>query len=1330
MPLALVAVVLLLGCSFFGVICSEIGKSSDNADSMGSEIKSLDDAVEDAEFMIESALGRLLTDVSSNSEGNLADRASKFRPAAERYFDETFPHFDAGVTTEVVEEDVHLSLETLRPADGDQVFTGGGAMASYLKAVGSVTLRFTTQSTTAERTLEIDADASSGLPLAIDAATSFELAAGGSISMLTQMMEYQLSSLAQTRVMQGYGLDSEGGGTGTKDVLTNADVVRAFENAVSVLQTMFFRTDGYGGELVNVCKVDLTSLLISENGQLRIDVGELYRMAILSQADDLAWKWLDYLGMDTFLDIIDSVSDVVNDVVRSVWNGVVSFFTGRDTGDVTKVGEYIDGAMAGIGRRASEYDTFLNGGTAVIEVPGFNVTTYVDMEEIVTEFGSFTVSVPYPNVEVTSWSGWNGFYKDYDSGRNQFRESIKGLIVSVADEMAKGGVYTYTLDPYDGRGYEAVLRACVDDALNRAQTDGVDATERRVNSSRISDPMMMEIYKRIGDNRDAIFGVDIYRQNVLNAVNNSIARKAAEAGVVDTGSVVSAMSGTVNSAVESAVSAYRALVDERVDEMAFMEDAMVNNQKIITDLLARAASPLFDLLGVGEPAREALDMMVDEMVLYGCLNPSGGNTELPGTGTFELADEDGKTYTETLTLRHDVDVDADVTDPRYTSGNVHNNSPVEKHASGYVSVYEVHVRATIDYTVTGSNPVYAALGLYDSMYAGTVEVDAEMSIPVSSPWELAGVDYVNTDSLYQDIIDAVLQLLDPILGPLKQAFSMLQDLVRTITTSLVEYASYLGEVVERLLSVISVPFEVIRDAIDGVMNAVGLVSVNILARSQTLTFDFFGMTLTVGLNLASLEKSSKQLVKVTLSKSFSGADVSASMDIRQSSSKGTYALIGCTATGDDWNIDVKADPQQKTGDKYVTLMGEVRGIGFYGTMPDLTQYRTFEVAASGIPAVANVLQNLPGLIPGTKTQIDLGVRLKYDLPIKTGLLINEFEQNPEGDDNGNEWVELYNNSRFPVDLEGYTLVPGSGESKAITLDSEFLAPGQKTVVYFEKQSLNNSTGKAGSGERLTLYDPQGNKVDQTSWKTDTANSDYTWQRTFDGCTEWSFLPGTPGTSNGGDIPGGELVKLTVYDIIKESAIDVFDEMGKNISEIGELEQYIELLISRVIDRMIEAIAGTVVEAVVFLEVKAADITGSGSTGVTIMLGVDSGIIEDGLRFLLSKIPLLSKYVSNPDGMTAETILYENVFIRVYVHGGISVPDFLSFVSDDSVDIGVSVRTNLAAISALLGGDKGRWNVEAGVLMEDVPTKALPALFDADPDKDSDLWLLKVLFYEL
>ena len=80
-------------------------------------------------------------------------------------------------------------------------------------------------------------------------------------------------------MLQGYGLESEGGGRGTKDILTAEDVAAAFGSSVRVLQTMFFRTDGDGGSLVGACSVDLASLLVAEGGRLRIDVGELYRMS-------------------------------------------------------------------------------------------------------------------------------------------------------------------------------------------------------------------------------------------------------------------------------------------------------------------------------------------------------------------------------------------------------------------------------------------------------------------------------------------------------------------------------------------------------------------------------------------------------------------------------------------------------------------------------------------------------------------------------------------------------------------------------------------------------------------------------------------------------------------------------------------------------------------------------------------------------------------------------------------------------------------------------------------------------------------------------------------
>ena len=47
--------------------------------------------------------------------------------------------------------------------------------------------------------------------------------------------------------------------------------------------------------------------------------------------------------------------------------------------------------------------------------------------------------------------------------------------------------------------------------------------------------------------------------------------------------------------------------------------------------------------------------------------------------------------------------------------------------------------------------------------------------------------------------------------------------------------------------------------------------------------------------------------------------------------------------------------------------------------------------------------------------MDVGLDIKYSAPFETGVLINEIESNPEGDDVDNEWVEIINNTATSPD---------------------------------------------------------------------------------------------------------------------------------------------------------------------------------------------------------------------------------------------------------------------------------------------------------------------------
>lgn len=126
----------------------------------------------------------------------------------------------------------------------------------------------------------------------------------------------------------------------------------------------------------------------------------------------------------------------------------------------------------------------------------------------------------------------------------------------------------------------------------------------------------------------------------------------------------------------------------------------------------------------------------------------------------------------------------------------------------------------------------------------------------------------------------------------------------------------------------------------------------------------------------------------------------------------------------------------------------------------------------------------------------------------TQIWVNEFEQNPDGTDSGNEWIELYNPGTSSVDLTDWVLTANGGSPVSKTLSSSIPAGGY-LVITDSGQWLDNS------GASVTLEDSFGNLVDETPVFDDSANDDRTQQRATDGGSSWEFKTATQSTSNSG-----------------------------------------------------------------------------------------------------------------------------------------------------------------------------------------------------------------------
>ena len=127
------------------------------------------------------------------------------------------------------------------------------------------------------------------------------------------------------------------------------------------------------------------------------------------------------------------------------------------------------------------------------------------------------------------------------------------------------------------------------------------------------------------------------------------------------------------------------------------------------------------------------------------------------------------------------------------------------------------------------------------------------------------------------------------------------------------------------------------------------------------------------------------------------------------------------------------------------------------------------------------------------------------------IVINEVELNPDGEDAGNEWIELFNPTQSNTDISGWSLHTCSN------LNNEALVFPQGTLISasgfriftYSKQSLDNDD------EMVILKDSENTELDKTIHMYDHFDDNRTWSRVPNGKdsddkNDWRFQTSTRG----------------------------------------------------------------------------------------------------------------------------------------------------------------------------------------------------------------------------
>ena len=161
----------------------------------------------------------------------------------------------------------------------------------------------------------------------------------------------------------------------------------------------------------------------------------------------------------------------------------------------------------------------------------------------------------------------------------------------------------------------------------------------------------------------------------------------------------------------------------------------------------------------------------------------------------------------------------------------------------------------------------------------------------------------------------------------------------------------------------------------------------------------------------------------------------------------------------------------------------------------------------------------------------------YAQTISNHVVINEVDTNPFGDDSKSisEWVELFNPTDSDVDISGWQIASTTVLKKTFTIpDGTVISSGEFLTFVHEKIWFTDTA------ESVELKNQNGLMIDKTREIFDLDNDFKSWQRTFDGSSEWKFTSATAGASNGKEIKNLDS-KLVVIKISTSQPSYVFGD---------------------------------------------------------------------------------------------------------------------------------------------------------------------------------------------
>lgn len=1368
MPFSLIAIVLIIVSSLSTAVIADLRDGSDEAGITSEQIGRMDELSTYAREQLQGMAWQSLLAACTGDPLNESAMCLRFESELEARAKSNYPFSASGMTVEANVSGVRLTFIRL-PLDQDlagEDFTDKYVPA-YVGLTGSISVKVSSSNGNLSRDYPVEDQGKVPWPLLNDRMNSFERAVSDGLGDLGSMVNYLLESLAAYRAVQGWG-SVIAGERALSDILTGRDLVNAIDLGLIILQMKHFRqaspcygisTDAMDGEgswqliedeLGGGGDVDPADIFLSLYGYDELDWRKVFSQALSSAVERLSLRWMECIGLLKLIELAENAGEAVfslaNELIDRAFDVNLAELHFREwLKDVFMEAGIPDPLYRYLGEGA------VDGSILVQE----NVIELVNSEgEGVPIAVGGPVDLDIPQVDVLAWAGWGEFHDQYKKGTLQILDGIRREISAVAEQISRSMFLPsgqLLLDPRDGVTFLEEMKASLAIALESKDTWMRAAMSASGDEVMTADPLAEATKAEFLENQDTI----LQKQEALRSMISGAAGQLLSAALSsDDGrdlpwdENLELLEGRI---AADAAWGVQAAIEWTFDEHAsFLEEYFLaglgrgSSTGTVTswmgDVIARTGDPY---AGISAVISDDVSQMLREMSDGIRLRGNQMEVVIPNSPHFSLLGPDGRSYQETLRVEltypdqrsRNAWVDLTLMDPRHYLGSseaavqVHDTDVLDAKASSYQSVWRVVFSGQISISLMPGGEIGGVLPVRAEKQ---VALGSDLTVAVLTGHALMGVSYVNVNTIGQqlsEIIDSLLRPLQEGLGTLTSYLREAYRLLRGAVIALVELgrdalealSSMLGSMVEELQ-------DFIRSAMSLLESKVARLLLDILGE-RSVTLSFLGLDMTVKLKPRDLDYREVG-VPASISLTFRVDECRIDVTTRLIKGQGNLSLLtNASLHGQGWTVSAVIDPFMDIFRHMVEVRGLVDGACVELVMPEVVSYRKISFALSDVPGVGALLSNIPLPIPGLKGCVNAGVYIKILEGRTDRVVINEYELNPAGDDDGREWVELYNPTAEAVDLTGWTIETRHGVQGLGSLGG-IMMPLSRMVYQFPEQALDNIGEGFPFEESLVLRDDRGRRVDSAPFSTDCWNDGRTWQRAKDGADRWEFRSGTPGSSNGKDlfsILDLDAVQQVYFAAVTESLY----QLSSGDLSMEALARTIETALLRMLERLTADILDKEVVAGLFVEVAVAEATSTAKSGMRMEVMLRSGNLRDALHEMAMSARPLTLSLGNPfqaylDGLPSAN----NIWLAMSAFGAVGVPKMLCAPGySTEVRYQTSVAVDLGVLATVLGLKASGWSMEAGVKITGVPAIAVP-LFKAPYGTTLDIWLCKVTVQEM